>query len=136
MLPEATQKAIDILKNNKKGFFLMVEGSMIDWGGHANNTAYIIQETLDFDRAIGKALEFASSNNETLVIITADHETGGMTITGGSIEKGKVSGKYTTMGHTAVMVPVFAYGAGADKFTGVYNNTEIFDKIMEAFGFN
>ena len=136
MLPEATQKAIDILKNNEKGFFLMVEGSMIDWGGHDNNTAYIIQETLDFDRAIGKALEFASSNNETLVVITADHETGGMTITGGSIEKGKVSGKYTTMGHTAVMVPVFAYGAGADKFTGVYNNTEIFDKIMEAFGFN
>ncbi|MDD3727864.1 MAG: alkaline phosphatase [Dysgonamonadaceae bacterium] len=135
MLPEATEKAINVLKNNKKGFFLMVEGSMIDWGGHDNNTAYVVQETLDFDRAIGKALEFASSNKETLVVITADHETGGMTLNGGDIDKGEVSGRYTTGGHTAVMVPVFAYGAGADKFTGVYKNTDIFKKIKEAFGF-
>ena len=135
MLPDATEKAIDVLKNNENGFFLMVEGSMIDWGGHDNNTTYIVEETLDFDRAIGKALEFASSNKETLVVITADHETGGMTITGGDIEKGEVTGKYTTKGHTAVMVPVFAYGAGAEKFTGVYKNTEVFDKIKEAFGF-
>ena len=135
MLPEATEKAIDILKNNEKGFFLMVEGSMIDWGGHRNNTKYVVQETLDFDRAIGKALEFASSNKETLVIITADHETGGMSITGGNIEKGKVSAKYSTMGHTAVMVPVFAYGARAESFTGVYKNTDIFKKMIEAFGF-
>lgn len=135
MLPEATEKAINVLKNNKKGFFLMVEGSMIDWGGHANNTAYVVQETLDFDRAIGKALEFASSNKETLVIITADHETGGMTIAGGDVDKSIVYGDYTTKGHTAVMVPVFAYGAGADKFTGVYNNTDVFKKMKEAFGF-
>ncbi|HTN67857.1 MAG TPA: alkaline phosphatase [Dysgonamonadaceae bacterium] len=135
MLPDATEKAINVLKNNENGFFLMVEGSMIDWGGHANNTAYVVQETLDFDRAIGKALEFASSNKETLVIITADHETGGMAISGGDINKGQVSGKYTTGGHTALMVPVFAYGAGADKFTGVYNNTDVFKKMIEAFGF-
>lgn len=135
MLPEATEKAINVLKNNSNGFFLMVEGSMIDWGGHDNNTAYVVQETLDFDRAIGKALEFASSNNETLVVITADHETGGMTLNGGDINKKEVSAKYTTGGHTAVMVPVFAYGAGADKFTGTYNNTEVFHKMMEAFGF-
>ncbi len=135
MLPEATEKAINVLKNNKKGFFLMVEGSMIDWGGHDNSTSYIVQETLDFDRAIGKALEFASSNKETLVIITADHETGGMTLNGGDMTKGTVSGRYTTGGHTAVMVPVFAYGAGADKFTGVYKNTDVFKKIKEAFGF-
>lgn len=135
MLPKATEKAINVLKNNKNGFFLMVEGSMIDWGGHNNNTAFVVQETLDFDRAIGKALEFASSNKETLVIITADHETGGMAITGGDINKGEVSAKYTTGGHTAIMVPVFAYGAGADKFTGVYKNTDIFKKMMKAFGF-
>ena len=113
----------------------MVEGSMIDWGSHRNNTKYTVQETLDFDRAIGKALEFASSNKETLVIITADHETGGMTLTGGDIDKGKVTAKYTTGGHTSIMVPVFAYGAGADKFTGVYKNTDVFKKMKEAFGF-
>lgn len=135
MLPEATEKAIDVLKNNEKGFFLMVEGSMIDWGGHRNNTKYVVQETLDFDRAVGKALEFASSNKETLVIITADHETGGMSITGGNIEKGKVKAEFTTIGHTAVMVPVFAYGAGAESFTGVYKNTDIFKKMINALGF-
>lgn len=135
MLPEATEKAINVLKNNKKGFFLMVEGSAIDWGSHENNTPYVVQETLDFDRAVGKALEFASSNKETLVIITADHETGGMTLTGGNLDKGEVSAKFTTDGHTAVMVPVFAYGAGADKFTGVYKNIDIFKKIKAALGF-
>ena len=135
LLPDATEKAIDLLKNNEKGFFLMVEGSMIDWGGHRNNTKYIVLETLDFDRAIGKALEYASSNKETLVIVTADHETGGMSVANGNIEKGKVSANFTTLGHTAVMVPVFAYGAGADKFTGVYKNTEVFNKIMESLGF-
>ncbi len=135
MLPEATEKAINVLKGNKNGFFLMVEGSMIDWSGHANNTAGIVQETLDFDRAVGKAIEFASSNNETLVIVTADHETGGMTINGGDIEQGAVYAKYTSGNHTAIMVPVFAYGAGADKFTGVYKNTDVFKKMKEAFGF-
>ncbi|HLW07788.1 MAG TPA: alkaline phosphatase, partial [Marinilabiliaceae bacterium] len=135
MLPEATEKAIQILQNNKNGFFLMVEGSMIDWGGHDNDTEYIVQEMLDFDRAVAKALEFATSNKETLVIITADHETGGMALEGGDISKGKVSANYTTGGHTAVMVPVFAYGAGAEKFTGVYKNTDVFKKMKKAFGF-
>lgn len=136
LLPEATTKAIEVLNNNsKKGFFLMVEGSMIDWGGHANNTSYVIKETLDFDRAVGLALEFAATNKETLVIVTADHETGGMTIEGGSIEKGEVTADFTSDGHTAVMVPVFAYGAGADNFKGVYKNTDIFEKMKAAFGF-
>jgi len=136
LLPEATTKAIEILSNNsKKGFFLMVEGSMIDWGGHANNTSYVIKETLDFDRAVGLALEFAATNKETLVIVTADHETGGMTIEGGSMEKGEVTADFTSEGHTAVMVPVFAYGAGAENFKGVYKNTEIFEKMKAAFGF-
>ena len=90
---------------------------------------------LDFDSAVAKALAFASSNKETLVVITADHETGGMSLEGGDINKGKVSADYTTGGHTAVMVPVFAYGAGAEKFTGVYKNTDVFKKMMEAYGF-
>ena len=135
MLPDATHKAIQVLQKNKKGFFLMVEGSMIDWGGHANNTGYIVQETLDFDRAIGKALKFAASNKETLVIVTADHETGGMTIEGGSMSEGKVDANFTTGNHTAVMVPVFAYGAGAENFAGTYNNTEVFAKMKALFGF-
>lgn len=135
LLPDATQKAIEVLQSNKEGFFLMVEGSQIDWGGHANNTTYIVHETLDFDRAVGKALTFAANNKKTLVIVTADHETGGMSIDNGDISKGTLSAKYTTGDHTGIMVPVFAYGPGAEAFIGIYKNTDLFVKMVEAFGF-
>lgn len=135
MLPEATEVAINILKQNKKGFFLMVEGSQIDWGGHDNDTEYIIEETLDFDKAIAKALDFAEQDGNTLVIITADHETGGMGINNGNIEKGDVIAKYTTGNHSGVMVPVFAFGPGAEEFIGIYENTDLFKKMMKVYGF-
>jgi len=135
MLPEATRSALHFLSRNKKGFFIMIEGSHIDWAAHANNTEYIIAEMLDFDRAINEALNFAKSDKNTLVIVTADHETGGMTIHGGNFQDGTVEAAYTTDGHTGVMVPVFAYGPGAENFTGIYENTEIFKKMMAAFGF-
>ena len=128
-LPVATQKAIELLKNDKDGFFLMVEGSQIDWGGHQNNTAYIVEEMLDLDKAIGEALEFAASNKETLIIVTADHETGGLALLGGDMDTGMVKGGYPTDGHSAVMVPVFAYGPGANIFGGIYEMTDIYKKI-------
>lgn len=131
-LPETAQTAINILNQNDNGFFLMIEGSQIDWGGHDNNQEYVVTEMLDFDRTIGKVLEFAEEDGETLVIITADHETGGMSLTGGDLETGEVKAEFTTGGHTAVMVPVFAYGPGAEAFAGMYHNTAIFDKMMEA----
>ncbi|HLN72261.1 MAG: alkaline phosphatase [Methylococcaceae bacterium] len=134
-LPVATQTAIKILDQNTNGFFMMVEGSQIDWGGHANNTIYIVNEMLDFDRAIGKALEFASKDGETLIIVTADHETGGMALTGGDMAAGKVRAAYTSGDHTAVMVPVFAYGPGAENFTGIMENTDIAKKMMKLLGF-
>jgi alkaline phosphatase len=130
MLPEATSKSIELLSKGKNGFFLMVEGSQIDWGSHANNLLYAINETLDFDRAVGRALEFAKQDLNTLVIVTADHETGGMSLTGGDIKKGMVKAEWTSKDHTGIMVPVFAFGPGAEHFTGVYNNTEIFNKIL------
>lgn len=129
-LAVAAETAINILKQNEKGFFMMVEGSQIDWGAHQNNTAYMVREMLDFDKAIGKALEFASQDKETLVVVTADHETGGLTILDGDMEKGMVHGAYSTGGHTGVMVPVFAYGPGADQFTGIIDNTNIGKKII------
>lgn len=136
MLPVATTTAINILSNNKKGFFLMVEGSMIDWGAHANNGDYVAKEVIDFDKAVGNALEFAQKNGNTLVIVTADHETGGMTIADGNFEAGTVSAKFSTTGHTGLMVPVFAYGPGADLFQGIQENTELFDKMMLLLGLN
>ncbi len=131
MLPVATKTAINILSKNDKGFFLMVEGSQIDWGGHASSTIYIVEEMLDFDRAIGKALEFAAKDGETLIVITSDHETGGMAITGGIMERGIVKASFPTKGHTAVMVPVFAYGPGAEEFIGIMDNTEVHDKMKK-----
>jgi len=135
MLPESTEKAIKILNKNEKGFFLMVEGSQIDWGGEENNIDYVISETIDFDNAIAKALEFALDNGETLVIVTGDHETGGLAINNGDLKNRTIETKFTKDYHTGVMVPVFAYGPGAEEFGGIYENTEVFEKMMKAFGF-
>ena len=136
-LPAASEFAAKTLAGrSEKGYFLMVEGSQIDWGGHANNADYIITEMLDFDRAIGKILDFAKKDGETLVVITADHETGGFAINKGSeMEAGKLRTGFTTGGHTADLIPVFAYGPGAEAFAGIYENTAIYDKIKAAFGF-
>lgn len=135
MLPVSTEKAIKVLSKNKKGFFLMVEGSQIDWGGHDKDIDYVISETLDFDKAIAKALDFAIRDGETLVIVTADHETGGLTIVGGDLKSKTIQVDFSTDCHTAVMVPVFAFGPGAEEFGGIYENTEVFEKMIRAFGF-
>lgn len=135
-LPLSTATAINILDKNKDGFFIMIEGSQIDWGGHANNTIYIVNEMLDFDRAVGKALDFASKDGETLIIVTADHETGGMALADGNMASGMVKASYTSGDHTAVMVPVFAYGPGAENFTGIMDNTDIPKNIMKLLGFS
>ncbi len=131
MLPVATETALEILDNNKKGFFLMIEGSQIDWGGHAGSTIYVVEDMLDFDQVIGKALEFAAKDKKTLVLVTADHETGGVAITGGSIKDGVVKAAFPTTDHTAVMVPVFAYGPGAEEFIGIMENTDIHSKMKK-----
>jgi len=133
-LPLSTQTALNILNQNKKGFFIMIEGSQIDWGAHQNNTIYVVNEMLDFDQTIGKALEFAAKDGETLIIVTADHETGGLALTGGDMKKGTVKGAFSTGDHTAVMVPVFAYGPGAENFAGIMENTDIPKKIMSLLG--
>jgi alkaline phosphatase len=135
MLPSSSAKAIEILSKNKKGFFLMIEGSQIDWAAHANFADTLIDETLDFDKAIGVALDFAKSDGHTLVVITADHETGGVTIVDGDTKTHRVKLNFSTKDHTAVMVPVYAYGPGAEKFTGIYDNTDIFKKILTSYGF-
>jgi len=134
-LPLSTKTALNILSQNKKGFFIMIEGSQIDFGGHANNTIYVVNEMLDFDRAIGKALEFAAKDGETLIVVTADHETGGMALVKGNMDTGMVKGAFPTGDHTATMVPVFAYGPGAENFTGIMENTDIAQRIMQLLKF-
>jgi len=131
MLPDATRTALNILNNNKKGFFIMIEGSQIDWAGHAKNTTYTVEDMLDFDKAVGEALAFAAADGQTLVIVTADHETGGMALTGGDMKTGMVKGSFPTTDHTAVMVPIFAWGPGAEEFMGIMENTDIHKKMRK-----
>lgn len=130
-LPEMTQAALEILSRDADGFFLMVEGSQIDWKAHDNNAEGMINEMLEFDSAIEVGLEFAQRHPETLVLVTADHETGGAAIVGGSLAKKEVEVAFSTGGHTAAMVPVFAMGPGAENFTGVMDNTRIGARLIE-----
>ncbi len=134
-LPYASELAIDFLKKRSdKGFFLMVEGSQIDWACHSNQADMLKYEMLDFEQAVAAVLKLAAEDGETLVIVTADHETGGMSLNqGDSADKVKVS--FTSNGHTASMVPVFAYGPGAELFRGIYENTEIYHKMRQCLGF-
>ena len=134
-LPEATDIALKKLSQSDKGFFIMIEGSQIDWGGHDKDIDYVVTEMLDFDKAIGEAFAFADKNPGTLVIVTADHETGGLSIIGGDLATGEMTTNFSTDHHSSVMVPVFAYGTGAEEFAGIYENTDIYHKMMKVFGF-
>jgi alkaline phosphatase len=130
-LPNATKLALEKLSKNEKGFFLMVEGSQIDWGGHDNDADYLIKELLDFDKTLGVALDFAKQNGETLIIVTADHETGGFTLSSDGKNYNKVNPTFSTTGHSGTMVPVFAEGPGASLFNGIYESIEIYHKMVE-----
>ena len=132
-LPNATQLALEKLSKNEKGFFLMVEGSQIDWGGHNNDAEYLIEELLDFDKTLGVALDFAKQNGDTLIIVTADHETGGFTLASEGSDYNKIKPSFSTTGHSATMVPVFAEGPGASLFNGIYESNEIYHKMMALF---
>lgn len=133
-LEEMSSKAISILSENENGFFLMIEGSQIDWGGHENNTPYVLREVEDFDNAIKAALDFAKEDGETLVVVTADHETGGMTLNAPYGSRDRIEIAWTTGNHTGVPVPLMAYGPHAIEFTGWWENTEVGIKVAELFG--
>jgi len=120
-------------KDNDNGFFLMIEGSQIDWGGHANDADMIITEMIDFDKMVGAVLDFAEQDGNTLVVITADHETGGFAIQKESKMNDLVTA-FTSDYHTGDLIPVFAYGPGSEMFSGIYENTAIYNKMRAAFG--
>ncbi|MBK9270986.1 MAG: alkaline phosphatase [Saprospiraceae bacterium] len=131
-LPKASLHSIEFLDriHPSNGFFLMIEGSQIDWGGHANETEYVVAEMLDFDKTVKVALDFAEKDKNTLVIVTGDHETGGMAINPGS-RMGQLSTSYSTTHHTAELIPVFAFGPGAENFSGIYENTALYHKMRK-----
>ena len=121
-LTDLTNKALSVLSENENGFILMVEGSQIDWGSHENNQEYMMSELKDFCGAVNTSLDFAEKDGNTLVLVTADHETGGVSIIDGTPDGTSLTLKFSTNEHTAGMVGVFAKGPGEELFRGVYDN--------------
>lgn len=134
LLAKASMKGIDMLNENPEGFFMMIEGSQLDDYGHFNQLDLLMEETLDFDQTIGAVMKWAAQDGETLVVVTADHETGGLTLIDGDKDTGTITCRFSTGGHSGVMVPVYAFGPGAEEFTGIMENTDIFWKIKKLMG--
>ena len=139
-LSKATALAIQFLSKDKSGFFMMSEGSQIDWGGHQNNVPYLVSELIDFDNTIGIALDYAEKDGNTLVIVTSDHETGGFTLSAKKKKRedgteysdySEAGMTFSNEGHSAALIPVFAFGPGSEEFMGVYENNDIFEKILK-----
>lgn len=139
-LPQATEMALTYLEATAKPYFLMVEGSQIDWGGHANDGEYLITEMQDFDKTMGKVLDRVEANPRTLVLATADHECGGFTMASTEVEvpfQGKQRDydslrlTFSTGGHSSAMVPLMASGRGQEQFTGIMQNTAVHQKMLE-----
>ena len=134
-LPATTEMAINYLsQRSKKGFFLMVEGARIDKHEHSNALPETLAETLDFDKAIEAAVRFAEKDGHTLVIISADHETGATILTGGDLETGFVRTVFASKGHSPMMVPLFAYGPHSRDFGCVQENSDVANKILSLLG--
>lgn len=134
-LARASEIGIDFLSSRGSGYFLMIEGSQIDWAGHGNQVDYLVTEMNDFDETVRFVLDLAAKDGRTLVIVTADHETGGFALSAAGDNReytdySVIEPLFASNRHTATLVPVFAYGPGAENFTGVYENTEIFHRIV------
>ncbi|MCC8035880.1 MAG: alkaline phosphatase [Rikenellaceae bacterium] len=129
-LADVTRDAIARL-DNENGFYLMVESAKIDYAGHANHLPSVVIETLALDLAVAEALKFADREGNTLVVVTGDHETGGLSLLDGDHGSGYINGIFSSDDHTGIMLPVFSYGVGSHRFRGVYPNTEIIRKMAE-----
>lgn len=130
IMQTALSTTINRFKDNPEGFFIMLEGSQIDMQAHDNHFPEMIDEALDFDACVGIALDFARRDKNTLVVITADHETGGLTLPVAG--KDMDTCKWTTTGHTSAPIIIYAEGPGSENFHGVIQNNEQFHIIMKA----
>jgi alkaline phosphatase len=133
-LLKATKLASRNLQQHYGNYFLMVEGSQIDWGGHDNDYNYMKAELYDFNEVINAVLDAAIKDGNTLVVVTADHETGGLSLLENKDNKQTFIPHYASKGHSGVMVPVFAFGPGAELFAGIYENTEVYYKFLKLLG--
>jgi alkaline phosphatase len=127
-LPMLTKWAIERLKGHNGGFFLMIENEGVDSASHQNFLADVTSSLTSFDLSVGVALDFAAGRNDTLVVVTADHETGGLRLN--ETKAGRVRPEWSTTDHTAGAVPVFAFGPGSATFAGFYDNTDVGKKLL------
>jgi alkaline phosphatase len=126
--------ALRVLARSPRGFFLMIEGSQVDWGGHANDFDYAVQEAADFDDALAAVQRFLKDEgimDETLVVVTADHETGGLSLPAHPLLSRAFEPKWTTKSHTGIPVPVFACGPDAASFGGIQTHELLGRKLVE-----
>lgn len=130
-LGNLTKFTINHLKENQNGFILMVEGSQIDWAGHDHKSKELLIEMNDFSTALNEAINFAKSDGNTLILVTSDHETGGMSITKGDRDASNLDLGYTTSGHTPSPVGIFAFGPGEEQFKGIMNINQIGQKLFQ-----
>ena len=130
VIEESFNTVITRLSAGKKGFFTMIEGAKVDKGGHANDLYTVVDEYLSFDRLVGKALEYADQNGETLILVLSDHETGGLTLLDGDYKTGTVTGNFFTNDHTGIPTLLYAYGPCSQYFCGFAENSSLFDKIL------
>ena len=119
-------RGLDLLsrESGDKGFVMMLEGSCIDDWLHGNDIGKAMEELLDFDRTIGDVLEWAAADGHTLVVVTADHNTGSLTLQDGNLEEGTIGVAFGSESHNGIAVPVYAWGPGCDAFTGIRENAE------------
>jgi alkaline phosphatase len=143
-LTQATDRALEYVQGKKAPFFIMIESAQIDWAGHYNDSDYLIAEMLEFDKIVGQVLDFAEKEGNTMVIVTADHETGGFTLSP-QVTVDTTTGKsksdydiivptFSNGGHSSSLIPIFAWGKGSREFGGIYENTRVFNLIRQYTG--
>lgn len=125
-LSEMTASALAILDNDLDGFFLMVEGGRIDHAGHANNIENNVYETVEFSNSVQVAINWAQGRSDTLIIVTADHECGGLTVLQNNGQRFFPTVSWSTTDHTGVNVPIYTWGVNAQLVSGVMDNTDLF----------
>lgn len=130
-LPVLAKWAIDHLDDDPEGFFLVIEQEGTDSSSHQNHIADLRKALASFDEAVGVALDFAAKRGDTLVIATADHETGGLRVTE-TKQLAKLRVEWSTTDHTGTMIPIFAYGPGSAAFSGLQDNTDVGKKLKAA----
>jgi len=155
---EMTNQSLHILSQDPDGFFLMVEGGQIDFEGHDNDKVGVALEAIEFDKAVARAVQYVDSNPNTILIVTADHETGGLTVVSNTLNDilpgafgleserrtqridraNNVTTTWTTKGHTAADVPIYAYGSAFASLPEDYaiNNIDIYTLMRDYFDEN